>query len=150
MTKPTSKKIGRPTKKDATSKRPRGAILAEFLHQPVGEHLRASGMFEETADHRAQSDHDDDEAQRVAEAGLDRLEDLFRRHVRGQAERHAGEQQRQKRVQLYGEDQDQEQRDRNDRKENEIVTVGGHQCILTSFKAPGSRQNSNLRSIKAC
>ena len=117
---------GDANEKRCDQKRPRRAVLSKFLHQPVGQDLRSAGMFEEASDHRAQSHHHYNEAERIAETGLDGLENFFRGHVRGEAERHARQKQRQEGMQFDGEDQDQKKDDRNCRKENKIITVDGH------------------------
>ena len=74
-------------------------------------------MLQEAADHGAQSDHHGDESQGVAESELDGLEHLVGRHAGGQAQGHGGDQQRQKRVQLDYQNQNQKKGDRGYRQE---------------------------------
>ena len=106
MMKPTSKKIGRPTRNAATSMAHAACSHAELFEQPVGQRAPAAGVFQEAADHGAQPDHDRDESEGVAEARLDGFQYLVRRHAGGQAHGHGGNQQREKGVQLHGQDQE--------------------------------------------
>ena len=113
MMKPTSKKDRQPHQERGRQHRPDRALAAEFTEQPIRQRAPAARVFEEAADHRAQTDYHGDESERIAEAGLNRFQRLLRSHPRCQSQRHAGQEQRQKGVQPHREDQKQEQSDRS-------------------------------------
>ena len=85
---------------------PRGALFSEAVQQPIGQRACAAGVLQEAPDHGAQPDYHGDETQRVPEAALNGLENLVGRHAGGEAHGHAGEQQRQERVQLDGQNEE--------------------------------------------
>ena len=118
--KPTSKKIGSPTRNAAisTAQAARSCRTWRAASRPAPP---AARVLQEAADHRAQSDHHRDEAESVAEAALDGLQHLVRRHTRRQPQRHAGDQQRQEGVQFHHQDQNQQQRHTNHREDDEVM-----------------------------
>ena len=87
---------------------PRRAVLAESQQQPVRQGASAARIFQIAADHGSQPYHHRDETEGFAESGLNGSEDFVGGHPGGEPERHGGKQQREKRIQLHRQDQNQQ------------------------------------------
>jgi hypothetical protein len=107
--------------------RPGGTLIAEPGKEPVCQHPPAARVFEKPPDHRAHPDHDGDEAQRIAEPGLNGLQDFFRRHPGRQPHRHAGNQQSQECVKFDYQNQKQQQGKGSYGEQNKEIAIGGHE-----------------------
>ncbi len=110
--------------------RPYRAFAAELAKEPVGQHTAATRVFDESPDHGAQPDHDRDEPERLAESGLNGFQNGCRRHPRCKPQRHAGDEQRKKRVQLDHQNQEEQQRDRRNREDQQAGTGDRHESLI--------------------
>lgn len=105
---------------------PCGAVRAELQEQPIGQRASAAGVFEEAADHGAESHHHRDKAECAAESGFDGFQNFVGRHSGGEPECHAGDDERQKGVQFGHQDQEQQGGDGGGGEDDEDSPVGGH------------------------
>ena len=78
---------------------------AERRNQRARDLFGAARFLQQLAEHRAQAEHDADEPERGAEAGLDRVGDFRQRHPREQSDEKRHEDQGDERVDLQHRDQ---------------------------------------------
>ena len=112
-TKPTSKNTGNADDERDRRHRPVHALLAERGDHGMRDALGAPRLGHHLAEHRPQRDDERDVAERVADAGLERLHDPRHRHADGDAECERDDDERDERVELVPRDQDDERDDRD-------------------------------------
>ena len=105
-TRPTWKNTGSPMRKPESSSAQSSRRSPERRHQRAGHHRRAARFGEQLADHRAEADHHRDEAERVADALLERPRDVGERHPRREADDDRTGQQRDERREPHPGDED--------------------------------------------
>src|SRR5260370_41956812 len=107
MMKPTSKKMGRPTRNAAANMAHEACSIPNFSSsqsaraRPPPEYSRKRPIIAPNPSTSAESEG-------VAEARLDGFQYLVRRHAGGQAHRHRGNQEGDEGMQLHGENQEKE------------------------------------------
>ena len=104
-------------KEDRQSDDQRGSIdrpfepaLAQCGDQRAGDDNGAARFGQQLADHRAETDDDGGEAQRVADPLLKRARDIGKRHACGEPDEQRAEQQADERRHLHPRDQQHDQR----------------------------------------
>ena len=93
-------------------------ILAEALQQGLRQPFGPARHLQHLAEHRAQPDHDGDEAQRAAHAFLNGFDDPGQWHTGGDPHQQAGQQQSNEGVQFHLHHQKQQEENTGDRRQN--------------------------------